>query len=52
MRELAGLGLAVLVASHDVAIVRRSADVAVLLDAGRVRATGPAAEVLDGWDPA
>jgi ABC-type multidrug transport system fused ATPase/permease subunit len=54
MRELAGLGLAVLVASHDVAIVRRCADAAVLLQDGRVRASGPAAEVLDGWagDPA
>jgi ABC-type cobalamin/Fe3+-siderophores transport system ATPase subunit len=49
MRELAELGLAVLVASHDVAIVRRSADAAVLLEAGRVRASGAAAEVLDAW---
>ncbi|MCW3007402.1 MAG: transporter related protein [Solirubrobacterales bacterium] len=49
MRELAGLGLAVLVASHDVAIVRRSADAAVLLEAGRVTASGTAADVLDAW---
>jgi ABC-type cobalamin/Fe3+-siderophores transport system ATPase subunit len=49
MRELAGLGLAVLVATHDVALVRRCADAAVLLAAGRVRAAGPAAAVLDAW---
>jgi putative ABC transport system ATP-binding protein len=49
MRELAGLGLAVLVASHDVAIVRRSADAAVLLEGGRVVEAGPSGAVLDAW---
>lgn len=49
MAELAGLGLAVLVASHDVAIVRRAARSAVLLEAGRVVAAGPVGAVLDAW---
>jgi ABC-type methionine transport system ATPase subunit len=52
MRELAALGLAVLVASHDLSLVRRCADAAVLLQDGRDRASGPVAVVLDAWsDP-
>jgi ABC-type multidrug transport system fused ATPase/permease subunit len=49
-RELAGRGLAVLVASHDLALVRRSADVAVLLVAGRTVAAGDPALVLQTWE--
>ncbi|MFF1922840.1 ABC transporter ATP-binding protein [Streptomyces sp. NPDC058221] len=49
VRELAALargGLAILLLSHDHDMVRALADRVVLLDAGRVTATGPAPQLL------
>ena len=44
-----GAGVVVL-ASQDHALLRRVCSTAILLDAGRVRATGPVSEVLDAAD--
>jgi iron complex transport system ATP-binding protein len=46
LRRLADRGRTVLVVLHDLAEVRRHADRAVLLDAGRVHATGTADEIV------
>lgn len=48
--ELAGEGLGVVVTTHDVALVRRVADRAVLVADGRAVCSGTAAEVLDAWE--
>ena len=48
--ELAGEGLAVVLTTHDVALVRRAADRAVLIADGRAVCAGSAAEVLDAWE--
>ncbi|MEV1293161.1 ATP-binding cassette domain-containing protein [Pseudonocardia sp. NPDC049635] len=44
-------GLTVLLVTHDVTLVRRCADTAVLLGAGRVRAEGDVEVVLAALDP-
>ncbi len=46
LREWAGRGASVLVATHDVEFVAAYADRAALLEAGRVVTAGPAAETL------
>lgn len=48
--ELASAGLAVLLTTHDVASVRRSADRAVLVADGRAVCDGDPAMVLDAWE--
>jgi ABC-type multidrug transport system fused ATPase/permease subunit len=48
--ELAGEGLAVVLTTHDIALVRRAADRAVLIAAGRAVCAGAPAEVLDAWE--
>lgn len=48
--ELAGAGLAIVLTTHDIALVRRAADRAVLIAAGRAVCAGTAAEVLDAWE--
>jgi branched-chain amino acid transport system permease protein len=45
LRGLAGNGRAVLLVEHDMRLVGEVSDVVTVLDAGRVIATGPAAEV-------
>jgi iron complex transport system ATP-binding protein len=45
-RELAAGGTAIVVVLHDLDQARRSCDAAVLLQAGRVAAAGPATEVI------
>ncbi|WP_157357395.1 ABC transporter ATP-binding protein [Amycolatopsis nigrescens] len=51
LTELAGAGLAVLLLSHDQALVRALADRVVLLRDGRVVRSGPPAEVLPALEP-
>jgi len=46
LRELAGAGRCILVVLHDLEQVRRCADHCVLLDQGRIAASGPTAEVI------
>jgi ABC-type multidrug transport system fused ATPase/permease subunit len=48
--ELAGEGLAVVLTTHDVALVRRAADRAVLIAGGRAVCAGTPADVLDAWE--
>jgi ABC-type multidrug transport system fused ATPase/permease subunit len=48
--ELAGEGLAVVLTTHDVALVRRAADRAVLIAEGRAVCAGAPGEVLDAWE--
>ena len=47
LRELAGAGATIALALHDLNVVSRWADTVAVLRDGRVRATGPPAEVLD-----
>jgi iron complex transport system ATP-binding protein len=47
LRELAGEGATVLVAMHDLTVAASSADDVWLLDAGRLKAAGPAHDVMD-----
>jgi ABC-type multidrug transport system fused ATPase/permease subunit len=48
--ELAGEGLAVVLTTHDVALVRRAAACAVLIAGGRAVCAGAPAEVLEAWE--
>jgi energy-coupling factor transport system ATP-binding protein len=48
LHELAAVGAAVLVATHDVEFAARLADRVVLLGQGELIADGPAAEILSG----
>ncbi|HWT98455.1 MAG TPA: hypothetical protein VN229_12600, partial [Terriglobales bacterium] len=48
VRQLAGEGIGVLVALHDLSDALRFTDEAILLTAGQVRAQGATAAVLDG----
>jgi ABC-type multidrug transport system ATPase subunit len=48
--ELAGEGLAIVLTTHDVALVRRAADRAVLIAGGRAVCAGGPGEVLDAWE--
>jgi ABC-type multidrug transport system fused ATPase/permease subunit len=48
--ELAAEGLAVVLTTHDVALVRRAADRAVLIAAGRAVCAGTPGDVLDAWE--
>jgi ABC-type multidrug transport system fused ATPase/permease subunit len=50
MVELAGEGLAVVLTTHDVGLVRRAADRAVLIAGGRAVCAGAPAEVLSAWE--
>jgi ABC-2 type transport system ATP-binding protein len=52
LRAQARRGRAVLVSSHLLSEVAQSADDAVVIAAGRLRASGPLAEVMGGGDPA
>ncbi len=47
LRELAGGGATIALALHDLNVVSRWADTVAVLHGGRLRATGPPAEVLD-----
>ena len=47
-RQLAGRGKIVVLASHDRDLLQRVCDTGVLLDAGRVMASGPIRDVLKG----
>ena len=47
LRELAGAGATIALALHDLNVVSRWADTVAVLQAGRLRAAGPPAEVLD-----
>ena len=47
LRELAGAGATIALALHDLNVVSRWADTVAVLQDGRLRATGPPAEVLD-----
>ncbi len=49
LRALRGAGTALLFVSHDLAVVRALADRVLLLDQGRVAATGRAAQVVDEY---
>jgi lipopolysaccharide transport system ATP-binding protein len=46
MRSVAGQGRTVVLVSHDLAAVQRICPVSLLLDAGRMQALGPTAEVV------
>ncbi|MEJ7655695.1 MAG: ATP-binding cassette domain-containing protein [Thermoleophilaceae bacterium] len=48
LRDLAGAGAAILVATHDTEFAARFAERAVLMGKGTILADGPAAEVLSG----
>ena len=48
VRQLAGRGKIVVLASHDRDLLQRVCDTGVLLDAGRVMASGPIRDVLKG----
>jgi ABC-type polar amino acid transport system ATPase subunit len=48
--ELAAEGLAVVLTTHDVALVRRAADRAVLIAGGRAVCAGAPSDVLDAWE--
>lgn len=48
--ELTGEGVTVVQATHDITAARR-AEHCLLLDAGRIAASGPPSEVLRGADP-
>jgi lipopolysaccharide transport system ATP-binding protein len=49
IREMRAAGTALLLASHDLGQVERECDRAVWLQRGRVRAAGPASEVVDAY---
>ncbi|MFJ6075443.1 ABC transporter ATP-binding protein [Streptomyces sp. NPDC093065] len=51
LADLARTGIAILLLSHDHAMVRALADHVVVLESGRVTAAGPADEVLPGPAP-
>lgn len=50
IRRLAGEGMAIVLTAHDVALVRRVADRAVLLAGGRVVREGEPAAVIAAWE--
>jgi ABC-type polar amino acid transport system ATPase subunit len=50
LRTLAAAGLAVVLTTHDVALVRRVADGAVLLADGHVVQAGAPDAVIDAWE--
>ncbi|UGS35100.1 ABC transporter ATP-binding protein [Capillimicrobium parvum] len=50
IRRLAAVGLTIVVTAHDVALVQRLADRAVLLVDGAVVSAGAPAEVVAGWE--